>query len=197
MGKINPNILSYSSKYAKDKLSGISLDKENKYAKLRSHLAWQCWRILNETPNEFGHLESLLDNLFKSPYNKETFSNLFHILEEKYGVQTKQCHIWLMDYMKKVVDYVIDDEKGRSTWTSMDQIINKVADYKPEDLPVILEGLTKIWLKGAYIGDLNIIFTAYQNIKEKDLRQQVKKLSQKLHERIQKANSRVSNIEWI
>jgi hypothetical protein len=197
MGKINPGIFSYSSTYAKDKLNEVSLDKENKYAKLRSHLAWQCWRILDESPKEFEQLEQLLDNLFKSPYNKETFSNLFHIIEEKYGDQAKQCHVWLMDYIRKMFDYVVDDDKGRKTWTSMDQVINKVADNKPEDLPTILESLTKIWLKGAYIGDLNVIFTAYQNIKDNNLKQQVKQFSQKLHKEIQAANPRVSDISWI
>ena len=197
MGEINPGIFSYSSTYAKDKLNEVSLDKENKYAMLRSHLAWQCWRILDESPKEFGQLEQLLDNLFKSPYNKETFSNLFHIIEEKYGEQTKQCHSWLMEYIRKMSDYVVDDDKGRKTWTSIDQVINKVADHKPEDLPTILESLTRIWLKGAYIGDLNVIFTAYQYIKDNDLKQQVKQLSQKLHKEIQAVNSRVKNIDWI
>ena len=196
LAKIDPNILEFSPIYAQNKLEEISLDKENKYADFRGQLAFQCWRIIEDIPAEFGHLEHLLDNLFNSTYDKKAFFDLFHVIEKNYELHSEQSHRWLMTYLDKMASYVDNDEKGRNTWISMENIIDKIATYKPADLPTIINNLTDIWLKGAYIGDVNVIYNAYQFIADPIQKKQIKELSQKLHKQLQNTNPRVKNINW-
>ncbi|HSW97555.1 MAG TPA: hypothetical protein VLF89_07055 [Candidatus Saccharimonadales bacterium] len=195
--KINPNILNYSSEYSYNKLKQISIDKENRYANYRLQLAFQCWRILNDETDEFKHLETLLDNLFNSPYEKKTFSDLFRILEKIYVLHIEQCHKWLMIYLSKLDSYADNYERGRNVWISMEKIIDKVAEYKPEDLTNIISHLTNIWLQGAYIGDLNVIYNAYKFISNPTKKAEIKELSQKLYKQLQEVNPRVKDINWI
>lgn len=195
--KMEPKIFEYSPVYAKKRLKEISQDKEEKYSGLRSQLAWQCWRTTDELPEEFDHLTNLMNNLFNSPYDKNVFSNLFHVLEEKYEQKPEQCHKWLKVFIHKLSMYAATNDKGFNVWVDMDEIVKKVVRYQPKDLPIILETLTNIWLRSAYIGDLNTIYTAYQNIEDQKLRQRVKKISQKLYKQIQNSNSQVKDIDWI
>lgn len=195
--EIDPNILEYSPIDAQKKLEEISLDKENKYANFRGQLAFQCWRIIEDVPDEFEHLKHLLDNLFNSFYAKNAFLDLFRIIEKNYELHPEQCHKWLMIYLKKMVNYVDNDEKGRNIWISMENIIKKIAIYKPDDLPTIINNLTDIWLQGAYIGDVNVIYNAYQFIADPTQKKEIKDLSQKLHQKLKEVNPRVKDINWM
>src|SRR5258708_10837384 len=138
LGSINPLIFNYSPEYAKDQLNTISLDKENRYASLRSNIVWQLWKILDDLPGEFDHLKDVLNNLFNSPYDKKVFKNLYHILDEEYEGETEQCHIWLIEYLNKLSNYAVNDEKGRGVWIDISKIINLIVNYNPQDLPFIL-----------------------------------------------------------
>jgi len=195
--KLDPNILKYNPTFAQNRIKLISLDKANIYAKLRSQLAFQCWRILKDIPTEFDNLESLISNLFNSPYDKNTFSNLFHILEENYEYKPNYAHGWLMLYLKKLSEYVNGEERGKNIWISMEKIIDKIAQYKPDDLPAIINYLTDIWLKGAYIGDITTIYNAYQFIVNSTQKKLVKKLSRKLYKQLKEANPQVKDINWV
>ncbi|PJC80143.1 hypothetical protein CO008_02775, partial [Candidatus Roizmanbacteria bacterium CG_4_8_14_3_um_filter_36_12] len=105
---------------------------------------------------------------------------------------------WLLTYVNKAKKSLETNKNQRvNIWLDIDELMNKVAESKPEQLIEIVSDLTNIWLANAYIGDLTVIFSSYQQIQNQRMREKTKVKFKKLYGEIRKANPKVKEIIFI
>ena len=197
-GQITPEIFKFSTKRIQKFFIKIIHDPKND--RLKDQIAWQFWKILKDSPNEFCHLLPWANMLMDLPYDREIYSKLEMIIEDWYGRETEcdnPSHRWLMDYVNKASNYVesVPDERV-DIWLSIDVLLNKVAELHPEDLKIILENLYKIWMKNGYIGQLNEIFNSYKSINNTEIRRNTLDFSKMIYSKMKSVNPNIEDINF-
>lgn len=197
-GSIEPQVLNYSAEKVQKLFKKVITNPQQNHA--TEQIAWQFWKILKDTPDEFCNLAQWIDLLFKQPFNKAVFSNLERIIEDWYG-KTTACenpsHDWLMLSMKSAIDYINTSTDERvDIWLSIDNLLNKVAESHPEDLIEIVSSLYDIWMKGGYIGDLTMIFSSYKLIKDAEIRNKTSRIYKTLYSKMRAENNKIPDINF-
>lgn len=195
-GKITPEIFHYSSNKANQLLEKVITNSS--YTYLRNQIAWQYYQILREVPGEFCRLVSYIDKLFTLPFDRELYSKLELILEDWYG-KTSTCdnpsHQWLMTYIQKASDYSKSYPSEQvDLWITIDDLLSKVAEFHAEDLKTLLLNLYEIWMKNGYIGEFNVIFSAYKFIRDPEVKADILKVSKDIYSKMKAVKPTIKEI---
>lgn len=198
ISKVNRDILTYSPDKLQTILKNVLIDSD-RYKILQEGTTWQFWKILKDEPDEFCNLADWINLLFEQPYSRSLYSKLELIIEDWYEKPTKcanPTHTWLLNYIQKVTDYVKQNKSGHSTdiWLSIDNVLNQVAEKHPQDLQIIMNKLFEIWMGGAFIGDLQIIFNSYQNINDLQLKTKIKTKYIEIYGKMKVVNPKITPV---
>ncbi|MEI6040183.1 MAG: hypothetical protein WCP93_02435 [Candidatus Berkelbacteria bacterium] len=198
--KIDPEIFSYDPQYAQDLLKKIILSEKPEQQELRASIAWQFWKILTDLPDT-PDLLLWIDLLFTSPFNTRLYSSLDRILETCYSRDDikkewpliKWFKLRISNTKKVVQDKIVD---GKDIWLGVDGLIHFVAIDSTDELLPIMRDLEYLWMKGAYIGELEVFFNSYKKIADKVNQKNTKDYLQKMYLRMQKTNPKISIIDF-
>jgi len=187
----------FDSKPLKEKLISTIKDEQEKYEDLRGSIAWNFWRILAETPDEFDTLKPYIDLFFNLPYNKRYYSSLERIIEEWIERKPEICISWFTNSIEKLLDYVDSDEAiARNTWIEPEKALQYVASNDPSMLVKVAEKLVKLWKLGAFVGSPKGIFETYKMVQSTALKNKIKDQFKLWYGEMKTINPKLEEVSW-
>jgi hypothetical protein len=106
-GQIEPGIWEYDSTYAEEILKELIF--ENKEGHQMQTVAWNLWKILKDTPDQFEILNEWIDLLFDLPINFSVNPYLEFILEDNIDKHPEECKKWLINYLAGIDKYILEN----------------------------------------------------------------------------------------
>ncbi len=189
--------LPFDPKPLRRKLILAIKDNQKEYEDLQGSIAWNFWRILAETPDEFNTLKSYIDLFFRLPYSKKYYSSLERIIEEWIERKPEICISWFINSIEKLLDYVDNNEMtARNTWIEPKKALQFIAVNKPTILIRIVGNLVKLWKLGAFVGSPKEIFESYKKISGPKLKGQAKKQFRTWYGEMKRMNPKIEAVIW-
>lgn len=163
---------------------------------LRGKITWHLWRVLNNSPKEFNVLKGYIKLGTEALYTKETFPNLLRITEEHVKNHPEECVGWFENLLDRSWKF-LQTEEGRVTtpWLRAEGIVGEIARRDPERFVELMRKLYKLWVEGAYIGNLKEIFESYQSV-PKPQRPKVKSEIKKIYREMKELNPSLIDVNW-
>jgi len=187
----------FDQKPLKEKLEAVILSKDGKYLDLKGSIAWNFWRILEETPDEFDVIKPYLDLFFSLPYNKRYYSSLDRIIEEWIERKADICISWFVGSIDKLFEYVNGNEaKARNTWVEPGHSLQFVASNKPSFLISLVGKLVELWKLGAFVGSPRELFETYKLIPNPNEKDKAKAQFKSWYEEMKALNPKLETVLW-
>ncbi len=181
----------------KEKLEKTILTEEEENRDLKGSIAWNFWRILEDSPEEFDTLKPYLDLYFTLPYGKKYYSSLERIIEEWVERKPDICINWFISTISKIRETVErNKDEGRNTWLDSDKTIMYVANNRPELLLPLVGNLVQLWKDGAYIGGPKMVFDTYKVVNDSKLKNKIKTQYESWYEEMKKLNPKTEIVDW-
>ncbi|MCP4581922.1 MAG: hypothetical protein GY839_09900 [candidate division Zixibacteria bacterium] len=131
-------------------LTDIINDKS--YISLRSSIAGQLWRILEDKKDTFDHLEQFVDLFFKQEFDNQLYKNLEMIIESCVEDKPDICINWYKDLLNSILLFISNNpgkySRGSIWLMSKPEIMNKINNKAPEKVLEVNELLDKLLDKG-------------------------------------------------
>jgi len=178
-------------------LISIIKDKQEKYEDLRGSIAWNFWRLLAETPDEFDTLKPYIDLFLNLPYNKRYYSSLERIIEEWIERKPEICISWFTTSIEKLLDYVDNNETAaRNTWIEPEKALQFIASNKPATLIKIVGKLVELWKLGAFIGSPREIFETYKLVQDTRTKKKIRDQFKLWYDEMKTINQKLEQVLW-
>lgn len=191
------NEVSFKSEPLAEKLKSTILGREEKYIDLRGSIAWNFWRILAETPDEFDTLNPYIDLFFSLPYNKRYYSSLERIIEEWIERQPEICVSWFTSGINKLLHYIGNNEAlARNTWIEPKKALQFIARNKPAILIRLVEKLVKLWKLGAFVGSPKEIFETYKLVQDMNMKNRIRTQYKLWYNEMKVINQKLEDVSW-
>lgn len=179
------------------KLISTIKDKQEKYEDLRGSIAWNFWRILAETPDEFDTLKPYIDFFFSLPYNKKYYSSLERIIEEWIERKPEICISWLTTSIEKLLDYVDNNETtARNTWIEPERALQFIASNNPSMLIKVVGKLVVLWKLGAFVGSPREIFETYKLVQDTNTKNKIRDQFKLWYYEMKAMNQKLEDVPW-
>lgn len=170
-------------------------DKE--FNALRDSVLWNFWKLLQTEPGEFLVLKPYIDMFFLGNYSNRATHTLELIIEEWLEREPKVCTTWFSELVKKAVQHVGDNQdKGREVWFDTEKSVAYISKEKPEELLSIMENLVKLWKSYAYVGNPKELLESYKNIKNRYLKEKIKKQFKIWYNEMNELNPKIYTADW-
>lgn len=190
----------YNSQPVLDFLTEIINSQEAKYKNIKNKIAWIFWKITVDEAQYFDNIKPYIDNLSRQAYEKGVTNDIVMIINHLIlsGKEAELALSWFENIINSVFSSAEDKENCGDIWLNFDEAVFILfAKVKRVDIISIIEKLTYIWLKGAFIGEINKIFSSYQSIEDEDIRQTVKKEFQNNYKKMKKVHPKLQEVNWI
>lgn len=189
--------VTFDQKQLREILESIILEKHSEYFDLKGSIAWNFWRILEDTPTEFDTIKPYLDLFMSLPYNKRYYSSLERIIEEWIERNPDICIRWFETMIEKVNEYVKGDEAiARNTWIDSEIVIQYIARNKPILLIDLVGKLVSLWKLGAFVGDPKDIFEVYKFVQNPKTKKQIKDKFTAWYKEMRELNPKLHEVTW-
>ncbi len=178
-------------------LESIILDQKENNSNLQGNIAWNFWRILEETPDEFDTLKPFLDLFFSLPYKKEYYSSLERII--KAGIERNQevCIPWFAGMIDKLYKFAEANKMSVvNVWIEPEIPLEFVAKNKPSILSGLVEKLVELWKLGAFIGSPKMIFETYKLVEDLNLKAELIAKFRTWYDELKTINPKLEEVDW-
>ena len=189
--------ISFDSKPLREMLISTIQDHQKKYEDLRGSIAWNFWRILAETPDEFDTLKTYIDLFFNLPYNKRYYSSLERIIEEWIERKPEICISWFTASIVKLLDYVDNNETtARNTWIEPKRALQFIASNKPSMLIKTVGKLVELWKLGAFVGSPRETFETYKLVRDTNTKNKIRDQFKLWYDEMKAINQKLESVSW-
>ncbi|OGH29158.1 MAG: hypothetical protein A3A58_02120 [Candidatus Blackburnbacteria bacterium RIFCSPLOWO2_01_FULL_41_27] len=172
-------------------------DNQKEYEDLQGSIAWNFWRILAETPDEFNTLKPYIDLFFRLPYSKRYYSSLERIIEEWIERKPEICISWFINSIEKLLDYVDNNEMtARNTWIEPEKPLQFIASNKPSMLVGLVGKLVKLWKHGAFVGSPREIFETYRLVQDINTKNKIRDQFKLWYGEMKAINQKLEHVSW-
>ncbi len=187
----------FNPKPLKEKLELTILSQKEEDPDLQGSIAWNFWRILDETPEEFDVLRPYLDLFFSLPYNKRYYSSLERIIEEWIEKKPEICIPWFVNMIDKLNKSVGNSGAiARNTWIDPEKALQVIANQKPPLLIKLVGNLVDLWKLGAFIGSPREIFETYKLVQNSKEKKEIKKQFKSWYDEMKSINAKLEQVSW-
>ncbi|MES2213528.1 MAG: hypothetical protein V4473_01645 [Patescibacteria group bacterium] len=135
--------------------------------RFKSNIVWHIWKTIETSPETYPRFKEYLPLFFEGDFQEEPLGQ-YEFLIEKIMLQSPEDAIKLFEseiqYIKRALPHIKSEAGGRMWFYSVENVIEKVAELKPEILPEILFVLKELYTKRSYIGDVVRIYSAYKKV---------------------------------
>lgn len=191
------NKVPFDPKPLRESFISIIRDKQETYEDLRGSIAWNFWRILAETPDEFDTLKPYIDLFFSLPYNRRYYSSLERIIEEWIERKPEICISWFTTSIDKLLDYVDHNETAaRNTWIEPEKTLQFIASNNPSMLIKAVEKLVELWKLGAFVGSPREIFETYKLVQDTNTKNQIRHQFKIWYDEMKTINQKLEDVSW-
>lgn len=191
------NKVPFDPKPLRESFISIIKDKQEKYEDLRGSIAWNFWRILAETPDEFDTLKPYVDLFFSLSYNKRYYSSLERIIEEWIERKPEICISWFTTSIEKLLDYVGNNETtARNTWIEPEKALQFIASNNPSMLIEVVEKLVELWKLGAFVGSPREIFETYKLVQDTNTKNKIRDQFKLWYDEMKTINQKLEDVSW-
>lgn len=183
------------------KLEAILLGKirqtDEQSRSLRSSIAWWCWKILHNEPDQFDKLIPVVDVLAEQPYVRGVDDDLARIIEEWSSRKLPKSYEWFMALIQRAKEHVGQKSTdASSTWFGSENTLAAIAEQMPNKLVATIESLIEIWNMGCYVGHPKDIFASYRKISSPAERERIKGKLMVIYEKIRKDVPTIEQVDW-
>jgi hypothetical protein len=162
---------------------------------LRRKLAWHLWKILNEKRDEFETLRPYIDLFLQQPYSRDLYNDIERIIRDWIKANPEVCIRWFK-LMLDQISRLVDSEKQNVWLRSTEEVIEAVAEHKPNELLEVMEKLLHLWTKGVFIGSHKRLFETFRLVLDEKQKEEIKRKFQEWHVSMKSLNPKLEPVDF-
>lgn len=171
-----------------------------RHSEFHSSFAWIFRDIIDKNPTELKTIKPYFELLLKQPYERNLYHNIQYFFQKWIDKEPDLCIRWFDLMMHGIVIYVrrtVAKKKHVDLWIDgTEEIAKTLAVRNPTKLVSIIKLLVWLWNRGAFIGDIKLIFESYKMIRNPRMRLAVRINFRRMYDSMKKLNPRLKDVSW-
>jgi len=192
--------IKFNGKKLEKKLEELLQNNKEEYQRLRASIAWHLCKILDENRNEFETIKPYIDLILEQPYQRDIYDDIERIISDWIKDKPDICIQWYKQMLSSISKFLERRQnlqvQGGLWLMATEEIVEKIAKLKPEDLLEIMRTLVDFWKRGVFIGSPKRLFESFKLLPDKEERRKVKKEFQKWYNSMKRMNPKIEKVNW-
>lgn len=182
------------------KLREIISNTDGEYRSLRKSIILHFREILNENKNEFETIKPYIDLILKQPYQRDIYYYVEIIIKDWIKDRLEVCVKWYKKLLLNISKFVEQKQnlqtQGGLWLMSTEEIVEEIANSKPNDLLEVMKTLVDLWKKALIISSPERLFESFKLIPNEKKQKKVKKEFKKLYKSMKKIDPKIERVDW-
>jgi len=178
-----------------EELVSVIKSREPTSSKLQASLAWNFQDILRKQPVDFDLVKPYIDLLLESPYERELYHNIQYLIQIMVEKRPEICINWFETMLTNILEEFRD--KSADVWIdSSEEVLSVIAKTQQDRLVSIMGLLVRLWHKGAFIGNIKMLFDVSKSIQDDAKRSMITDKFEEYYLSMKKENNRLMDVDF-